>query len=61
MLLIEVNLDAYRLARQNALSVVMYHELLIDNINGVIDKRMNDLKEIEKVIAHVAKAYRIKA
>jgi hypothetical protein len=26
---IEVNLDAYRLAKQNDLSVVVYHELMI--------------------------------
>jgi hypothetical protein len=30
---IEVNLDAYRPAKQNDLSVVIYHDLMIDNID----------------------------
>jgi hypothetical protein len=54
---IEVNLDAYRLAKQNDLSVVMYHNLMMDNIDEVTDKRLKALKEIEKDRAHVAKAY----
>jgi hypothetical protein len=54
---IEVNLDAYRLAKQNDLSVVVYHELMMDNINEVTDVRLKALKEIEKDKARVAKAY----
>jgi hypothetical protein len=30
---IEVNLDAYRLAKQNDLSAVVYHDLMMDNID----------------------------
>ena len=53
---IEVNLDANRL-KQNDLSVVMYHNLMMDNIDEVIDVRLKALKEIEKDKARVAKAY----
>ena len=40
---VEVNLDAYRLAKQNDLSVVDYHDLIMDNIDEVSDKRMQAL------------------
>ena len=53
----EVNLDAYRLVKQNDLPVVMYHNLMMDNIDEVIDVRLKALKEIEKDKARVAKAY----
>jgi hypothetical protein len=52
-----VNLDAYRLAKQNDLSAVMYHDLMMDNIDEVTDIRLKALKEIEKDKARVAKAY----
>ena len=45
---VEVNLDAYRLAKQNDLSAVVYHDLMIDNIDEVTDVRLKALKEIEK-------------
>jgi hypothetical protein len=54
---IKVNLDAYRLAKQNDLSVVAYHELMMDNIDEVTDIRLKALKEIEKDKARVTKAY----
>ena len=57
MLPVELNLDAYRLAKQNDLSTVVYHDLMIDNINEVTDVRLKTLKEIEKDKAQVAKAY----
>jgi hypothetical protein len=56
MLPIEVNLDAYRLAKQNDLSVVIYHDLMMDNVNEVVDKILLALKEMEKDKAHVTKA-----
>ena len=37
---VEVNLDAYRLAKQNDLSAVDYHDLMMDNIDEVTDKRL---------------------
>ena len=54
---VEVNLDAYRLAKQNDLSVVDYYDLMMDNIDEVSDKRMQALKEIEKDKLRVARAY----
>ena len=54
---IEVNLDAYRLAKQNDLSAVDYHDMMMDNIDEVTDKRLKALKEIEKDKLRVARAY----
>jgi hypothetical protein len=52
-----VNLDAYRWAKQNDLSTVHYHDLILDNIDKVIDKRLKALEEIEKDKLRVARAY----
>ena len=57
MLPVEVNLDAYRFAKQNDLSAVMYHDLMMDNIDEVTDRRIRALKEIEKDKARVPRAY----
>jgi len=54
---VEVNLDAYRLAKQNDLSAVDYHDLMMDNIDEVTDNRLKALKEIEKDKLWVARAY----
>ena len=43
---IEVNLNAYRLAKLNDLTVVDYCDLMTDNIDEVSDKRLQALKEI---------------
>jgi hypothetical protein len=56
-LTVEVNLTAYRLAKQNELSAIDYHDLMMDNIDEVIDKRLQALKEIEKGKIRVARAY----
>ena len=45
---VEVNLDAYRLAKQNDFSAINYYDLMMDNIDEVSDKRLQVLKEIEK-------------
>ena len=37
---VEVNLDAYRLAKQNDLTTVDYYDLMMDNIDEVNDKRL---------------------
>jgi hypothetical protein len=42
-----VNLAAYRLAKQNELSIVDYHDSMMDGIGEVTDKRLQALKEIE--------------
>jgi hypothetical protein len=52
-----VNLDAYRLAKQNDLSAVVYHNLMMDNIDEVTDVRLKALKEIGKDKARAARAY----
>jgi len=54
---VEVNLDAYRLAKQNDIFAVDYYDLMMDNIGEVSDKRMQALKEIEKDKLRVARAY----
>jgi len=45
---VEVNLDAYRHAKQNDLSAIMYDDLMMDNIDEVTNVRLKALKEIEK-------------
>jgi hypothetical protein len=37
---VEVNLAAYRLAKQNELSGIDYHDLMMDNIDEVTNKRL---------------------
>ena len=54
---VEINLDAYRLAKQNDLSAVDYPDLMMDNIDEVTNKRLKALKEIEKNRLRVARAY----
>jgi hypothetical protein len=45
---VEVNLGAYRLAKQNNLDVETYYASMMDNIDEVTNKRMEALEEIEK-------------
>ena len=54
---VEVNLDAYRLAKQNDLFAVDYHNLMMDNIDVVSDKRLQDLKKTEMDKFRVARVY----
>jgi hypothetical protein len=54
---VEVNLDAYRLAKRNDLSAIVYHDLMMDNIDEITDVRLKALKEIEKDKARVARTY----
>jgi hypothetical protein len=54
---VEVNLGAYRLAKENNLSVELYYALMMDNIDEVTDKRIEALEEIEKDKRRVARAY----
>ena len=57
---VEVNLDAYRLAKQNDLSAIDYYNSMMDNIDEVTDKRMKALEEIEKDKLWVARSYKKK-
>ena len=45
---VEVNLYAYRLAKQNDLAAVDCHNLMMDNIDEVSDKRLQALKELKR-------------
>ena len=51
-----MNLDAYRLAKENNLTAVDYYNLMMDNVDEVSDKRFQALKEIEKDKFRVARA-----
>jgi hypothetical protein len=53
----EVNLDALRIARQNELTAVDYHNLIFDRLDEVSDERIKALGEIERDKLRVAKAY----
>jgi hypothetical protein len=37
---VEINLDALRIARQNELSAVDYHNLMLDRLDEVLDERI---------------------
>jgi hypothetical protein len=45
---IEVNLDALRIARQNELSTVNYHNLMLARLNEVSDERVKVLGKIKR-------------
>jgi hypothetical protein len=45
------------LAKQNDLDAIVCHNLMMDNIDEVTDKRIRALKEIEKDKARLARAY----
>jgi hypothetical protein len=53
----EVNLDDLQIARQNELSVVDYHNLILDRLDEVSDERVKALGQIERDKLRVAKAY----
>jgi hypothetical protein len=42
---VEVNLGAYRLAKQNNFNIESYYTLMMDNIDEVTDKHMEALEE----------------
>jgi hypothetical protein len=54
---VEVNLGAYRLAKQNNLDVNIYYALMMDNTDKVTDRRMEALEEIGKDKRRVARSY----
>jgi transposase InsO family protein len=53
----EVNLDALRIAQQDELLAVDYHNLMLDKLDEVSDERVKALGEIERDKLRVAKAY----
>jgi hypothetical protein len=54
---VEVNLGAYRLAKQNDLNFDTYYALMMDSTDEVTDKRLEALEVIEKDKKRVARAY----
>jgi hypothetical protein len=54
---VEVDLDALRIARQNELSAVDYHNLMLDRLDEVSDERVKALGEIERRMLRVARSY----
>jgi hypothetical protein len=54
---VEVNRDALRIARQNELSTIDYHKLMLDRLDEVSDERVKALGEIERDKLRVARAY----
>jgi hypothetical protein len=57
ILTVEVNLDGFRVAQQNELSAVDYHNLMPDRLDEVSDERIKALGEIERDKLRVARAY----
>jgi hypothetical protein len=53
----KVDLDVLRIARQNELSVVDYHNLILDRLDEVSDERVKTLGEIERDKLRVTRAY----
>jgi hypothetical protein len=54
---VEVNLDALWIARQNELSAIDYHNLILDRLDAVSGERMRALGEIGRDKLRLAKAY----
>jgi hypothetical protein len=54
---VDISLKAIRFARKNDLTIGDYNDLMMDNIDEVIDKRMMALKDIKKDKVIVTRAY----
>jgi hypothetical protein len=57
ILLVEVNLDALRIAQQNELSTIDYHNLMLDRLDEASYESIKALGEIERDKLRVARAY----
>jgi hypothetical protein len=54
---VDVNLYAWRIARQNKFLAVNYHNLMLDRLDEVSDERIKALGEIERDKLRVARSY----
>jgi hypothetical protein len=54
---VELNLDALRAARQNELSAIDYHNLMLNKLDEASDERIKALEKIERDKLRVAIAY----
>jgi hypothetical protein len=57
LLLVEINLNTLRIAKQNGLLAVHYYNLMLDRLDEVLDERLKALVEIVKDKLRVAKAH----
>ena len=48
---VEVNLDAYGLAKQNDLSAIDYHDLMMDNIDGWLTSVWGSKEDWERQVS----------
>jgi hypothetical protein len=58
---VEVNLDALRIARQNELSAIDYHNLMLNRLDKASDERIKSLAKIERDKLRVARVYNKKS
>jgi hypothetical protein len=54
---IEIGLQNLRVTEQDSLSAKEYHELMMDKIDDVLERRFKALEEIERGKVKIAKAY----
>jgi hypothetical protein len=54
---IEIGLQNLRVTEQDSLSAKEYHELMMDQIDDVLERRFKALEEIERGKVKIAKAY----
>jgi hypothetical protein len=54
---VELNLDALRIGHQNELSIVNYHNLMLDRQDETSDERIKTLGEIERDKLRIARTY----
>jgi hypothetical protein len=57
ILSVDVNLDDLRIAQQNELSAINYHNLMLARLDEASDERIKALGEIERDKLRVARAY----
>jgi hypothetical protein len=57
ILSVDVNLDDLRIAQQNELSSINYHNLMLARLDEASDERIKALGEIERDKLRVARAY----
>jgi hypothetical protein len=54
---IEINMQTYRVAMQEALLAVEYADLMMDRIDEILESWFRALREIEKETLKVARVY----
>jgi hypothetical protein len=57
VLLVEINLSAYRVMHQDSLMAKEYRSAMMDGIDDLVESRLEALRELEKEKLRVAKVY----